>query len=76
MFFNVSREKSGRPGRSGDVIGRGPMPILRCHRDQRYNFLQLSTESLTCLSHLPVNDSVDSCKSTADRNGIPDGSTR
>ena len=23
MFFNVSREKSGRPGRSGDVIGRG-----------------------------------------------------
>ena len=23
MFFNVAREKSGRPGRSGDVIGRG-----------------------------------------------------
>ena len=23
MFFNVSHEKSGRPGRSGDVIGRG-----------------------------------------------------
>ena len=23
MFFNVTREKSGRPGRSGDVIGRG-----------------------------------------------------
>ena len=22
MFFNVAREKSGRPGRSGDVIGR------------------------------------------------------
>ena len=23
MLFNVAREKSGRPGRSGDVIGRG-----------------------------------------------------
>ena len=23
MFFNVAHEKSGRPGRSGDVIGRG-----------------------------------------------------
>ena len=23
MFFNVAREKSGRPGRSGDVIVRG-----------------------------------------------------
>ena len=23
MFFNVAREKSGRPGRSGDVIRRG-----------------------------------------------------
>ena len=42
MFFNVSREKSGsgRPGRSGDVIGRGcvsppihPRNLLHVHTE-------------------------------------------
>ena len=47
MFFNVSREKSGRPGRSGDVIGRGCVsPPTRPH-----NLLHVQTLASTVKWH-------------------------
>ena len=47
MFFNVSREKSGRPGRSGDVIGRGLGRGCNCvspPRTRPRNLLHVRTE--------------------------------